>query len=511
MDSRAALTFAGIAIGAFAVGTDFTGVMLLVPSIEADFDADITTTQWVLNIYALTFSMFMVAGGRLGDIRGHRRMMMVGFVIFIASSLGCFLAPGMGWLIAARAVQGVGAAMLWPCLIAKGSMVQKDDPGLGVGIVLAGVTTGNVVGPILSGLVVTLDDWRLFFLVSAIVGTVAMAISFFLLEREHPQDVQQKVDFGGIAVLSGAILALLVALDQGTDWGWQSPRILALFVACLALMAVFPFVEQRVKDPMIPLPLLGNRQFLLALSANGFCVPAIFIAFLYFPQYMTKVFGWTVLQASYGMTPLMVLLAVGSLISGRFYKKFGPRRLLLAGFALLCVGSVSVLFLKPAHGYLGLLPSILTIGLGATLCVGPAGTATVSAVSAARAGLAGGLSFMVHLVIGAIGVATATAVMYIYSLGRLGEGLKTAGIDLSEADRRAINGQAPDAEVVSGVVSKLASGQGDKLREVLTDSFAAGVSVSFWVAVIPAVIGLLAMLALDSEKLQGVDAAPAKT
>lgn len=502
MAGKGTVALAGLMLGAFAVGTDFTGVLLLVPQIESDFSADITTTQWVLNIYALTFAMFMVSGGRLGDLRGHRRMMLVGFVIFIAASFGCYLAPSIEWLIVARAIQGVGAAIIWPCLIAKGSMAIEGDRGLGLGLVLAGVTTGNVVGPLISGFVVSYEDWRIFFLINTVIGLISLTSAALLLEREHPTDVDERIDFGGIALFSGSVLCLMLALDQGTDWGWGAPPTLALFGGSAFLALLFPLWERKALDPLIPLPMLKNREFVITLCANGLCVPPIFIAFLYLPQFMTKTLNWTTLEASFGMMPLMVLLAIGSVLSGVLYKDFGPKRLLLTGYTLLGAASLILIFMDVAWRYEILLPALFLLGLGGTLAVTSSGTAAVSTVDPARTGLAGGLSFMLHLVCGAISVAAATAVVYVTSAARLAKELTAAGITLSAEDQRTINGNDPQTPEVERILNALGPEQSEKVATILTDAFAYGLKTSFWCALIPVCVGLILIATLDESKLE---------
>ncbi|MEM8732134.1 MAG: MFS transporter, partial [Pseudomonadota bacterium] len=319
-------------------------------------------------------------------------------------------------------------------------------------------------------------------------------------------DVDERIDVSGMVVLAGAVLALLVALDQGADWGWASAPVLGLLVVSICLLAVFPLVERQVRDPLLPMDLLSNRPFLITLAGNGLCVPAFFIAFLYFPQYMTKSLNWTTWNAALGMVPLMVLLSVGSVVSGRFYKVLGPKRLLCIGFLLLFAGCLAVLFLEPAWGYLGLLLPVMLIGLGATLCVGPAGTASIAAVQEKRAGLAGGLSFTTHLICGAVGVAAATAILYDTSRRALEAGLSAAGITLSAADQKVLIGNDPDNKAAQEIFAKLSAEQVDAARTLLIDAFASGLSNAYWVAVVAAFFGLVAMLMLDEDKLRTAEA-----
>ncbi len=507
MSGSTRLIIAILMITAFIIGTDFTGALLLVPAIELEFSADITTTQWVLNIYAMTFAMVMVAGGRLGDMHGRKRLMLFGLAIFLVSAAICQYAPSIRWLIGARAAQGIGAGILWPCLLAYASSVAKEEErGYVIGLILAGITTGNVVGPLIGGAVVHFGDWRLFFLVNVAVAALSMILIWRILPREAPVNTDERIDFAGMFVLSAAILLLLYGLDVGGDWGWASPALLVILALSLLLFAGFPFVEMRVADPTVPLPLMRNREFLLTLSTNGLLVPTFFIAFLYFPQYMNKTLGWTVLEASFAMLPLMVPLTVGSIISGNYYARFGPKRLLFTGYLLNALAALwLVFFLEPSWGYLAILPPMVLMGLGAPMAVGPAGTAAVSAVAPSRAGLAGGLSFMLHLSYGAIGVAGATAIMYNSSLAALKSGLQKLGIAMPAADQATINAGAAGTEAVQAVLSRYGAQESEKIRALLTESFADGMGDAYWLALISAVVGLVAILAIDESKLHHAD------
>ena len=462
MERDTKLAIATLMVMAFTIGTDFTGALLLVTAIERELAADISTTQWVLNIYALTFGVMMVTGGRLGDMYGHRHQIMIGAAIFLVASIGCFLAPNIGWLIVARAVQGIGAALLWPCVLALGTtIVDADKRGLAMGLILAGITSGNVVGPLIAGIATWFGDWRLFFLFNCLTAVLSIALVLRFLKKETPGKVHERVDFAGMAVFGLALLGLLYGLDVGADWGWTSLQLVGLLVLSAVLFGAFPFVEYRVKEPLLPLGMMRNREFLLVLSTNGLLIPTLFITFLYLPQFMQRTMGWSVLQSSFGMVPLMVLLSVGSLLGGRLYAPIGPKRLLLAGYALvLLAGAWIIFFLTPTSSYVELLPPMLLMGLGATLCVGTAGTAAVSAVPPTRAGVAGGLSFMVHLSIGALGVAGATAIM----------SADTAGV--------------------------AQAGMGE--------AFAIGMQHAYWLAAALAALGIVVVALIDEKKLQTV-------
>ncbi len=507
MDRNSIIKVIALMVTGFGIGIDFTGALMLVPAIENSFDADITSTQWVLNIYALFFAMTMVAGGRLGDMYGHRKMMIIGLSIFLFASVLCFVSPGLDYLIGARALQGIGAGCVWPCTLAFGAtkVSKEEHRALVMGLILAGVTTGNVFGPMISGAVVNLGDWRLFFLANVVFSSISMTTAILLMERETEHKKGEHIDFAGMGILSFAVLLLLYGLDVGADWGWTSLPLLLLFFVSAVLFFLFPKVEKRVKEPLLMPQLMQNREFLITLGLNMFNVSAAFVGLLYFPQYMQKVLGWSVFQSALGLAPLTVLLAVGSIVSGTLYNDFGPKRLLFWGYICATVGAASVVIMPSGTGYFQILPGMALIGLGATLTVGPSGTAAVCAVKPERAGLVGGLSFMTHLVYGAIAVACATAVMYVTSLSSLKTRLTASGINMSEADQKAINGGTLNTDSAKAVLEKLNSGETEKVQAAIAAAFDTGMNMAFVFATISVAAGIVLALMLDEKKLHKVE------
>ncbi len=507
MDRASIIKVIALMVTGFGIGIDFTGALILVPAIENSFDADITSTQWVLNIYALFFAMTMVAGGRMGDMFGHRKMMLIGLSIFLFSSVMCFVSPSLDFLIAARALQGVGAGCVWPCTLAFGAtkVSKPEHRAMIMGLILAGVTSGNVFGPLISGWAVSSGDWRLFFLANVVFSTISMLTALILMERETQHKKGEHLDFAGMGILSFAVLLLLYGLDVGADWGWGSAPLLMLFFVSAVLFFAFPKVEKRVKEPLLLPQMMQNREFRITLGLNMFNVSAAFVGLLYFPQYMQKVLGWSVFHSALGLAPLTVLLAVGSIVSGTLYNDFGPKRLLFWGYLIATIGAISIVVMPSGFGYFQILPGMAMIGLGATLTVGPSGTAAVCAVKPERAGLVGGLSFMTHLVYGAISVACATALMYVTSLSSLGKQLAAEGITMSEADQRTINGGTLTTESAKSVMAKLNSGETEKVKAAIATAFDAGMNTAFVFAAISVSVGVVLALLLDEEKLRKVE------
>lgn len=508
MDRSSIIKVIALMVTGFGIGIDFTGALMLVPAIENSFDADITSTQWVLNIYALFFAMTMVAGGRMGDMFGHRKMMLIGLSIFLFSSVMCFFSPSLDFLIGARALQGIGAGCVWPCTLAFGAtrVSRPEHRAMIMGLILAGVTSGNVFGPLISGAAVNYGDWRLFFLANVVFSTISMLTALFLMQREKQHKKGEHIDFAGMAVLSIAVLLLLYGLDVGEDWGWTSVPLLSLVFVSATLFFLFPKVEKRVKEPLLLPQMMQNREFRITLGLNMFNVSAAFVGLLYFPQYMQKVLGWSTLQSALGLAPLTVLLAVGSIVSGTLYNDFGPKRLLFWGYLIATTGAVSVVVLPAGLGYFQILPGMALIGLGATLTVGPSGTAAVCAVKPERAGLVGGLSFMTHLVYGAISVACATAIMYVVSLRSLAKQLASAGVNMSDADQKAINGSTLSTKSARAVMEKLSAAEGEAVKSAIAAAFDTGMNMAFVFAALSVSVGVVLAMMLNEEKLHKVEA-----
>ena len=492
---------AGLGIPTLTIGTDFTGALVLATPIELEFGADITTTQWVLNIYALTFAMGMVAGGKLADSYGRRRLLLIGLVIFVTASLGCALAPSVGWLIAARAAQGVGSAIAWPSILAlAATWLSEEKRGFAIGLVLGIVTFGNVIGPALGGIASGLGDWRAFFVINLILGTLSLLLVPRLVARDTQDWPEERIDFIGIALLASSVLALLYALHVCAAWGWTDPRILALFIVALALFSAFPLWEKRPASPLIPLNLLHGRQFQLALAANGLVVPAVFLLFLYIPQYLQKVYGWHIFHASIGSLPLMLCLSIFSVLSGRLYGTIGPQKLLLFGYTLVTLGCILITQFSPAWGYWGLVPAMILIGTGSGLSVGPAGTIAVGAAGQARAGLAGALSFMVHLTMGAIGVGAGTAVFTAANARHLAAGLERLSLKVSPADQGSLIGAAPGSEKVRAILDSFPAEARGKVETLVRDGFNMGIQDAYWLALALAALGIVVAFRLEEEQ-----------
>ncbi len=505
MERRVAKAVFSVALPALAVGTDFIGAVMLVTAIENDFNVDISTTQWVFNIYALMFAMTLVSNGRLADMLGRRRMLLAGLSVFIASSAACVLAPTITLLIAARAVQGVSAAMMWPGVIAiPQASVSPAQRGTTMGLVMGFVTLGNIIGPIIAGVLGAFGDWRWFFVFNVVLAVIAVFVALALIDKDTDRR-RERIDYGGMIALSVAVLALMYAMDVGSDWGWGSWGVIGLLILAAALAAVFPLIEKFVAEPMMPSGMLRNGQFMIALLANGLMVPSFFVLFLYGPQYLNKVLGWSELWSTLGMLPMMFGLATTAVLGGRVYDRFGAKWPLVVGYGLTVLGCLAVWMVSKEAGYPSLVLMMVVMAIGAGGAVPLASTAAVAVTDEKNTGLAGGLSFMSHLGFGAIGVACSTAVLAAASAARLREVLETLGVHVSQADQRALNGASPQSESSQAILRRFTPDQAEKIAGAMEQAFTYGFHRAYLAPLALAAIGLVLMLLINNRKLAEAD------
>lgn len=503
MDAKAKRILAAVSIPSFLIGTDFTGAMLLVTPIEQEYSVDITTTQWVLNAYALTLSMGLVAGGRLGDMLGHRRFVLIGLGIFILASVACVLAPNVTALVLARAFQGIGSALVWPCILAlAATSVEEDERAKAMGILMGTVAGGNVLAPFIAGTLAEFGDWRGFFVFNAIFAILAVVLIARFIEKEKEHNTDEAVDLIGMGAMAAGVFCLLFGLDVGADFGWTGWVTLSLFGMAILMFVAFPLVEKRVRDPMIPISMMRNHQFVRALALNGLPAVVLFLCLLYLPQYMQKVLGWSVFWSAMGMLPLAIALASMNLAVGNYYNSVGPRKLMALGHAFLFVGCICMLFLQTSWGYPALVPVMLLVGLGGGLVFGPAGTAAVNAVGAKGAGLAGGLSFMFHLGLGAIGIAFATALMFFSAMRSVEGALSQAGISLAARDMHTLAAGTLKDPAVAAILNQLDGRNAELAATAVRESFAAGLHSAFWFGLAVALVGIVVSLSVDEGKLK---------
>jgi len=415
-----------MAAGIFLIANDFTALSVAIPDIESEFDTTLNRAQWVVNGYTVVFGVLIVTGGRLADLFGRRRIFMVGAAIFATFSLIAGLSPSIDILIVSRALMGIGGALVWPAVLGMTYAILPDDrAGLAGGLIIGVAGIGNAVGPLVGGALTDALSWRWVFFLNVPITLIAMFITARNVPESRGDISDRTIDYRGIVTLSVGVIAILAALDQGTESGFGDPVILVLFGVGIAALVAFAFAERRQGDTaLVPPVVLRNRQFVAACLAV-LTVSAIFFSVIVFvPQYLEKELGYSPLEAGVGLLPLMLLFAATSFVAGTLYDRLGAKIVVTSGAACLGVGVLALSFLDAASGYAILIPGMIIIGIGIGLFYSSITTAGITALDPSLSSLAGGIIYMCQIAGGSIGLGLNTAI--VLSASSFTEGIAIA-------------------------------------------------------------------------------------
>ncbi len=432
------LAIVALGLATFLIANDFTALSVALPNMESDFDADVSTVQWVINAYALVFGVLIVTGGRLADMFGRRNAFFVGAAIFAFFSLLSGLAPTVELLIAGRALMGIGGALMWPAVLGLTYEVLPESRQALAGPFVLGVAgMGNAFGPMLGGVLTDEASWRWIMLVNLPIAAGACLITYLKVPARPGTGREEGIDYAGVGSLTLGLVALLFALDQATDWGWGDPRIIGVLAVCVVSLLAFVAIERRAGGKaLIPADVARNRTFVSACIAVVLMSATFFAILLYLPQIMQKLLGFSALQAGVGFLPFMVLFSVFAFLSGPLYERFGGRVLLVVGAACLPTGLFAITLAGESSPYIALVPGLVIAGLGVGLFYPTVTTVAVTALDKARAGLAGGLLYMCQIAGGSVGLGLTTTIFTASALSHVrGDALADR---LSDAQEHAV-------------------------------------------------------------------------
>ncbi len=428
-------TLGAMCFALFMIMLDNTVVNVALPSIEDDLGASLSALEWTVNAYTLTFAVLLVTGGRLGDIFGRRRMFLSGVVVFALSSAAIGLAPDQGWLVAGRAVQGIGAAFMMPgTLSIISNTFPPEERGKAIGT-WAGVSAlALAIGPVLGGALTEYVSWRSIFFLNLPVAAGAVVVTLYAARESRDESTRHRVDWPGIATLSAGLTALVLALVEGNSWGWGSTEIVALLVTAVVGIGGFFALEPRVEEPMVDFSFFRSRTFLGANIVAFIVSFAMLAMFFFMALYMQNILGYSPIQAGVRFLPSTLMIVVVAPLAGRLADRVGPRPPMVVG--LLLVGTA--LFLQTridvGTGYALLLPSFVLMGLGMALVMSPMSTAAMNSVREDKAGVASGILSMSRMVGGTFGVAAIGALFQHLAASKLAELLAGSGVTAAQRD-----------------------------------------------------------------------------
>jgi len=414
-ENRKWWTLAAVAFGLFMIMLDNTIVNVALPSIERDLHMSIASLEWVVTAYALTFAALLITGGKLGDYYGRRKMFTLGLAVFTLASLACGFAPNPGFLIAMRAVQGVGSALMNPATLSIiTATFEPRERGRAIGI-WAGVSAmALAIGPLLGGLIVDNLNWNWIFFVNVPVGVVGIVVSQLVIRESRDTSHEQSIDIPGLVTSGLGLLALCYALIEGNKHGWASAEIVGLFAASVVLIAAFVVLEMRQRLPMLDLSLFRIASFSGANTVALLVSLGMFGVFFYVSLYVQNILGYSPTKAGATFLPMTLLIIFIAPLAGNFSDKIGSRWLMGAGMTLLGLSLLLYLRVGVHSSYVSLLPQLLLGGVGMALTMSPMTSAAMASVPVDKAGVGSGVLNSFRQVGGSLGIALMGAILASY-------------------------------------------------------------------------------------------------
>ena len=483
---------------------DTTIVNVAQVKIKDDLGANLTQIQWILNSYILTYAVLLLSFGRLGDIKGRKRIFMVGMIIFTAASVLCAGAgfadsstsiSGVNFLIFARVLQGVGGAMMMPQSLSLLTVTfPPEKRGAALGVWGSVVALGAIIGPILGGFIVTHYAWEWIFLINLPVGIVSLYFTWKIVPESSDSTATGKIDWGGLGLSGFAIFALVFASIEGNRYGWTSPLILGLFAASVVLFILFVLWEQRTAEPMVDLSLFRIRNFsignLIAMIVS-FGMLGIFFPMTLFLQ---EVLGFTPIKAGATMIPMSLMILLIAPIAGRLTDRVGPRWILFAGTGLMAIGIQWIIQQVSVDATaLSFTPALMLTGLGMGFTFSPMTAAAMRDVPRRVAGSASGVLNTSRQIGQVLGI----AILGSYLQNRIDvhatDGLAVTGLDSQTIDVVAKSAsQNQFTQALAAVPTDLVG----QVTDILREAFALAIHDTFFVGSIACAIAAVAALGL---------------
>jgi len=406
--------FALLAGALFMTTVDLTIVNVALPTIGRDLHFSASGLQWIVTAYGLSFGGFLLLGGRAADLLGRRRVLMGGLAVFTAASLGAALAPSAGFLIAMRALQGLGAATFLPAALAIVTDMFTEgaerNKALGIwgGIGAAGGTAGLIAG----GLLTRYAGWQSIFFLNVPIGAAALALAPRIVPDSRRATARSRLDPLGALTVTGGLLALVYAISKAPEAGWGSARTIAWLAAAAALLIAFVVVESRVEAPLLPLRIFGLRQ-VAAANAVGLLLGAGFFGYIYVGTlFMQEVLGYSALQTGLAWAGASSLSLALAGVSQKLVTRISPGPVMALGMAMIGGGALwTTQVLVHAHFWSSLAAPFFIVGAGTAFAFIPISIGGLTGVAERDAGLASGLLNTSQQLGGAIGVAIASTVL----------------------------------------------------------------------------------------------------
>jgi EmrB/QacA subfamily drug resistance transporter len=398
-------------LGSAMASIDATVVGIALPVIGRDFNTNLSSLQWVVTAYTLTLAGLLLFAGAVGDKFGRRRVFLIGVVWFALASVLCAVAPDAPFLIAARALQGIGAALLTPGSLAIiQASFQPDDRGAAIGAWSGLSGVGAAIGPFLGGWLIQAVSWRLIFVINVPLAAFVIAVSLRHVPESRDPSATGPIDVTGSVLVTIGLIGLTYGLIEGPSSGWGQPGPLAALITGVIVLVAFVFWERRAAEPIMPLDMFASAQFSTANVATFVVYGALGGAFFLLPIQLEVVSGYSALEAGIALLPVTLIMLLLSARSGALAQRIGPRLQMTVGPLVIAAGLALFARIGPGGNYLTeVLPAMIVFGFGLSINVAPLTATVLAAVPAEHAGTASAINNDVARAAGLIAVAVLPA------------------------------------------------------------------------------------------------------
>ena len=397
-ENRKWWTLAAVAVGLFMIMLDNTVVNVALPSIRKDLGISISELEWVVNAYALTFGVLLLSGGKLADLLGRRAIFIAGLVIFTGASLWCGLAAGAASLIAARTVQGIGAALMNPATLSIGIWAGVSALALAFGPLVGGILTQDI-------------NWSWIFFINIPVGIAGVIAAVFFIDESKDTSREQRLDLPGLLTSAIGLFALTYGLIETNTHAWGSTRVLTLFAIAAVSLTAFVLLELHQRLPMLDLSLFKNATFSGANTVMFLIGLAMFGIFFYNSLFLQNILHYGAIKTGATFLPMTVLVILIAPLAGKLSDRIGPRWLMGAGMVFLTGSLLLFATLDAASSWWAILPGLLVGGVGMAITMAPTTAAAMSSVPVDQAGVGSAVINSMRQVGGSLGIAVMGALV----------------------------------------------------------------------------------------------------
>ncbi|WP_116811536.1 MFS transporter [Steroidobacter cummioxidans] len=457
-------------VGSSMAFIDTSVVNVALPAIQADLSAQVREAQWVVNAYMLMLGALLLVGGAAGDRFGRRRVFIIGIAIFAVASVACAWAPTAAALIAARAVQGVGGALLVPGSLAIiSAMFPEAERGRAIGTWAGSSALTTALGPVLGGWLVDTWSWRIIFLINVPIAVVAVALAIWRMPESRDESRDVAVDWGGGALAVVGLGALAYGLTLASEGGWRRAAVLGSLAAAITMLSLFVWREAHARTPMMPLELFRSKNFSGANVITLLLYFALGGVMFFVPFNLIRIQGYSAAMAGAAFLPFSLIMGVLSRWSGGLIERYGARTLLTIGPTIVAGGFA--LLAVPAIGgpyWTTFFPPMVVIGFGMAVSVAPLTTSVMRAVDDRHAGVASGINNATARIAGMLAV----AVLGMVAVAAFGRAVDTRveHLSLSNETRELVRAEIPKLAEAQAPQS-IAGEQRDVVQQAFKDSF----------------------------------------